>query len=351
MSRSARRFFIALMVATLIALGLLLLRLAPALLAATMLAVLLWPAQRRLAEGLGDRRRVAAGVLVGVVTLLIVLPIAAVSSFVAREAGQGLRFISETVEQQGVRGLISRLPGPLRSMADGVLGLIPSGQSPEQVLGGGGDAASAAGRVAAATGSTLVQVLLMLVALFFLLAEGRACVAWLTEASPLLKRQTRELLGEVRNVARSVILAELTTAAVQAAAALVAFLIARVPQPIFWAVATFVIAPIPTVGAAAVVCAAALLLLASGQTPSAIFLIVWGLAVVGLIDNVVRPLLIKDEARAHGAVVFFALLGGLAAFGAIGLLIGPLAAALVLAMIRIYYREVAPRPRVRAAAR
>jgi predicted PurR-regulated permease PerM len=71
----------------------------------------------------------------------------------------------------------------------------------------------------------------------------------------------------------------------------------------------------------------------------ALFLAAWGLVVVALVDNVVKPLLIRGGMETHGAIVFFALIGGLAAFGPIGLLIGPLVVSLFLALLRMYHRD------------
>jgi predicted PurR-regulated permease PerM len=79
-----------------------------------------------------------------------------------------------------------------------------------------------------------------------------------------------------------------------------------------------------------------------GHPYMAAFLAVWGVVVVGLIDNVAKPFLMKGDVEMHGAVVFFALIGGIAAFGMIGLLIGPLAVAMLLAILRMYKRDFLP---------
>jgi hypothetical protein len=124
-----------------------------------------------------------------------------------------------------------------------------------------------------------------------------------------------------------------------------------VPYPFFFFAVTFVVAFIPAAGAASVCLAAAGLRLLSGHPWMALFLAIYAIVVVGLVDNVVKPLLMKGGIQMHGAVVFFALLGGLAAFGAMGLLIGPLAVALFLAMVRIYKRDYSEDPRQREVLR
>jgi predicted PurR-regulated permease PerM len=140
-------------------------------------------------------------------------------------------------------------------------------------------------------------------------------------------------------VASAVLVSTLITSGVQAIAALIGYLVTGVPHPIFFAVVTFFVAMIPAIGAAAVCVFAALILLVTGHPYAALLLAVWGIVVVGLVDNVAKPFLIKGDVELDGAVVFFALVGGIAAFGMVGLLIGPLAVALFLALLRMYKRD------------
>jgi predicted PurR-regulated permease PerM len=164
----------------------------------------------------------------------------------------------------------------------------------------------------------------------------------LDTVAPLAPGQTLELLEGFKNVSYAVIVSTLITSGIQAAAALIGFYIASVPSPIFFAAVTFFAAFIPAIGAAVISLIAALLLLATGHPYMAAFLAIWGIVVVGLVDNLVKPLLIKRGMEIHAAVVFFSLLGGLAAFGAIGLLLGPLVVAMFLSLLRMYHRDYTP---------
>jgi predicted PurR-regulated permease PerM len=216
-----------------------------------------------------------------------------------------------------------------------------------QLSSRGATAAQTVGGMVAATGSLVFQTVMMLIALYFLLVDGKRLVTWLESVSPLKRGQTTELLMEFRSVTRSVLVSTLATAGVQAVAALVGYLVTRVPVPIFFAAITFFFALIPAVGAATVCVAAALVLLATGHPVAAIILAAWGIIVVGLSDNVIKPILAKRGMHMHGALIFFALLGGLSVFGPIGLLLGPLCVAFFLAVLRIYERDygrASPRP-------
>ena len=339
---AARRFLFALLIASLALVAYVAWPLATALLLAAVLAVVLAPLQRRLTRWLRGRRAVAAGILVVAVLFLLVGPLLGLTAFLVKEAADGARFVMEMVRSEGVAGLLERLPAPLDGYAQLALeGLGDLGAFVQKHISAQG--ARAAGAVAAAlvaTGSLVFNLVMMLIALFFLLVSGRELGAWLDGVSPLRTGQTRELLDEFKKVSYAVIVATVATAAVQALVAFVGYLIARVPHPVFFGTLTFFIALIPAIGAAGVCLFAALILLATGHPYMAIFLAAWGVVVVGLIDNVVKPYLIQGELEMGGAVVFFALIGGIGAFGMVGLVVGPLAVASFLTLLRMYRRDL-----------
>lgn len=343
---AARRFLSVLLLAALLLVGAVVWPLASALFLAAVLAVVLAPLQARLAKWLRGRPNLAAGILVLAVLLLLVVPLLAMSAVVVREATDGARFILDTVRSEGMSGLVQLLPAPLADYAARALGHLGdiSKTIEAQLNAQGARAASALGAALLATGTLLFELAMMAIALFFLLVGGNALIAWIDGVTPLRRGQTRELLAEFKKVSYAVIVSSLITAGVQAAAALAGYLIASVPHPVFFAGVTFFFALIPMIGAASVCLFAALILLVTGHPYMAIFLAAWGVVVVGLVDNVVKPYLIKGEMEMHGAVVFFALLGGLGAFGVIGLLIGPLAVAMLLSLLRIYRRDYMAAP-------
>ena len=344
--RTARRAFIVLMAGAIVLLGFVVAPLAAALSVAAALAGVLWPLQQRLIKKVRCRRGVASGLLTLGVVLAVIGPLAALSAFAVNEATDGIQYVSQTVRSEGVAGLIEKLPQPLRDIASDLVERLPKAPGADidetverQVNAQGGKAAQAVGAVVAATGSFFFEAAMMLIALFFLLVHGDALVHWLDHVSPLKKGQTRELLREFKKVSYSVIVSTLITSGVQAAAALIGYYIARVPHPVFFGAVTFFMAFIPAIGAGGVCLAAAGLLLLTGHPYAALFLAIWGLTVVGLVDNIVKPFLIKNGMELHGSVVFFSLVGGLLAFGATGLLIGPLIVTLFLALLRMYHRD------------
>lgn len=343
--RPAPRFFIVLIAAVALLLALTLRPIISELFLAAVLAAVLWPLQEWLMRRLKLKRRgVVAGAIAFLVVVLILGPLSALVAVVIRDGSDGLRFISETLQSEQVAALVDRLPDGLRDFINDGLDRLPANieEAMGQVGERSGDAAAAVSAFAVATGTLLFHATLMIIALFFFLAHGDHLVRWLDSISPLGPGQTLELLEGFKNVSYAVIVSTLITSGIQATAALIGFYIASVPSPIFFASVTFFAAFIPAIGAAVISLIAALLLLATGHPYMAIFLVLWGLVIVGLVDNLVKPLLIKRGMEIHAAVVFFSLIGGLAAFGAIGLLLGPLVVAMFLSLLRMYHRDYTP---------
>jgi predicted PurR-regulated permease PerM len=114
-----------------------------------------------------------------------------------------------------------------------------------------------------------------------------------------------------------------------------------VPNTVVLTLVTFCLALVPVFGAGMFSFLVAVWLYLNGHLVPAIFLAAWSVLAVGLIDNLVKPLVIRGGIAMHGAVVFFALLGGVTVFGLAGVILGPLSVALLLAILRIYKRDFA----------
>lgn len=312
-----------------------------AVLSAALRGTMEWTARK-----LGGRRQVAAALVTVGVLLAVVIPLAGLGAVIVNQVIQGVQWFRETIQSGGVWGLVQRLPGPFERAAHELLRAIPSPQQQLQKLAGaqGGQAAAAVGGVLSATGTALFQTAMMLIALFFFLTDGARLVDWIDAHVPLRPGQFRALVEDFRQTSVSVLVATVGTAGIQTLSALVGYVIARVPNVVFVTLVTFVVALIPALGGTVAVIVAALLMLATGHTLSAVFLVAWGLLVVAIADNVARPYLLKGEMQLHGGLVFFSLLGGLAVFGGVGLLLGPLVLTFLVATVRMYRREFGEAP-------
>jgi predicted PurR-regulated permease PerM len=333
--QGSRLFYITLVLVSLVLLGTMLLPFASALFLAAVLAGSFFGLHERLSRRLGGRPGLAAGVLTLLLVLAVAGPLASLGAVAISEASQGVSFLKEALSE-GPQGWSRNLPDGPRQWVDRMLASLPDPKQLFDTLSETGKSAAAAfGGVLTATGRLLFMVLLMLVAFFFFLTSGRNLVLWLESVVPLAPGQFRSLMVEFRKVTRALLISTVLTAAVQSLAALVGFLIARVPNPLFFGMVTFIAALIPIGAAGMVSIILALTLLLSGHTGAGIFLLCWGALVVSTIDSFAKPFFIRGGVQMHGAVVFFALLGGLAAFGPVGIIAGPLVVAFFVALMRM----------------
>jgi predicted PurR-regulated permease PerM len=297
----------------------------------------------RLSVRLGGRRPLAAALMTVVVALLIVLPVAVLVVVLGREAMAAVTYLRDTLQHGGLPALLDDLPPSLQGLAAEIRKYLPQDGEPiEEIATAPSRAAAAMGGVLVATSRALLEIGLMLVALYFLLVDGRALVDWLSDVAPIGKGRMLELLADFRNVSEAVLVSSFATAGVQAVAALAGFVVVGVSQPLFFALATFIMAFIPVLGAASVSFFLAVVLYLSGDLGpgAALGLGLWSVVGVGLADNLVKPLLMKGRMEVHGAVIFFALVGGLAAFGPVGLAAGPLIVSFFLAIVRMCRRDL-----------
>jgi predicted PurR-regulated permease PerM len=133
------------------------------------------------------------------------------------------------------------------------------------------------------------------------------------------------------------------TALVQGTLLGIGFAIAGLPSPLVFGVLGALFALVPIVGTAIVWVPATLWLLAQDQPYYAIFMLAWGMVVVGAVDNVLRPILISGRTEVPTLAVFIGVMGGLSAFGFIGLFLGPIVLGLLVALFRFTAEELAPR--------
>jgi predicted PurR-regulated permease PerM len=314
----------------------------PLLIAAVLAGTLVRP-HDRLAHAVGSRRSLSAALVTIGVVLIIVVPLVLIGLLVVKEALALIAFIRHAMSEKGMSAVLAPLPDWLETWANHALDrLSQQGRdfiSAGNVLSRTGWAFGVAAGLLGSVWDALFTLALMLVALFFLLRDGHHLVRWLEGAAPLGSGQLRAVLAELRRVSRSVIGAQLATGFIQAATATIGYATARVPSPIFFGVVTLAASFIPSVGTAAVGLPLAGFLWLMGHGGWAVFLAAWTLLVSGLVDNLVRPLLVKGGTDLHSSLIFFSLLGGILAFGPMGLILGPLSVGLFLSVVAILRRE------------
>ena len=311
------------------------------LLWALLLGALLAPWNLRLTRHLGGRAQLASSITTSLTVLLFILPVLAAGATVATQAAQLLRRLEHRVPEisKGTEIDLSRVPWLDSSLAwlDAntsvslvqLQGWFTEGlQRLLQVLmkSGGSVVMSALG--------TAVSFVVMLFVLFFVLRDGPELARQVVRMLPIEQRRRTLLWQHLSDVTRAVFLGIGLTALAQGALLGVGFWIAGLPSPLVFGVLGVILALIPMVGPALLWVPAAILLAIQGHHGHAIFLALWGAIVVSLVDNLLRPLLISGRAEVPTLAVFVGVMGGLAAFGFIGLFVGPIVLGLLVALFR-----------------
>lgn len=188
-------------------------------------------------------------------------------------------------------------------------------------------------------GSILLSSIIMLFSMFYLFKDGNKFIEKLTILSPLPKKYEVEIIRRVRETVKAIAFGVFLTAIIQGMVAGIGYTIVGVPSPIFWATATAFFSLIPLVGTATIWVPIALITILTGNYVGGVFLGLWGVFVVGTIDNLVAPMLIGSRAKTYPLLTFFVVIGGIWVFGLQGLVFGPMVLILLLTLLHIYELE------------
>ena len=287
---------------------------------AVLLAILFHRMQDALARRIGPTG--AALITTLLVGVLIVAPATVLISALAREAPQAIESLQQA--SQSAPRQIQRLWDEVRERSP-----VALPEDPTDLMTRGAQRALAylapqAGSLVAAFFATLGSVAATLFALFFFLRDAPSMSRYVRDRLPFPAPQSERLMSDTRDLVIASIGASLAVAAAQGAIGGTAFWLLGMNAPVLWGVAITFASLVPVVGAALVWVPASIWLLLSGAIGRGIALALIGIFGISLIDNVLRPLILSGRTSVSGLVIFFGLLGGAAAFGFLGLLIGPI---------------------------
>ena len=312
------------------------------LLWACIIAVLFHPVQVWLENRWGNRPNLTALTTLTACVFLVVIPVLLLlTSFVQ----QGMTIYQQIEAQQiqpgkyidqirsafpALQSVFERLDIDMNSVRERAAGAAVTAS---QFL------AQNALAVGQGTFSFMLKLALMLYVAYFLLRDGRALVEKLVEALPLGDERERLLFQKFAEVARATVKGNLVVAMVQGTLGGIIFWILGLPAALLWGVVMTVLSLIPAVGAGLVWLPAAVYLYAIGEWISATVLIGYGVVIIGLADNILRPILVGRDTKLPDWMVLLSTLGGLALLGINGFVVGPLIAVLFIAFWQIFGRE------------
>lgn len=312
---------------------------------AAVLAVLFRPVFERLVPLVRGRTSIAAFLTTIAVILVVVIPLALLGAAVTQQALSLYQSVAAgEVDLHAPIDFVQRsLPTLNEFLSDYGFDVNQLRESVEAAAVSASQ--YAAGQALALGQNTLMFTILfglMLYFLFFFIRDGRDIIDGAVRALPLGDERERRLFAKFAEVARATTKGTLVVAAVQGTIGGIMFAIVGIEASIFWGVLMGVLSILPAVGAALIWVPAAIFFVATAAYGKAIFLTIGGTLVIGLVDNLLRPILVGRDIKMPDYLVLLATLGGLALFGLSGFVIGPVIAALFLVVWEMFTDEYAP---------
>jgi predicted PurR-regulated permease PerM len=306
----------------------------PAIVISAVLAVLVFPAYRKVRARLRGKQLAPMFTTI-IVFFLVLLPALGVSLLLLEELRAGIAWVSAGSTE--ILGPASWIREWLNRIAER-LGLHPTDIGAAIARQAQQLATTFAGRTVSlltGLGGGLLQAGIAIFTLFYLLRDGEALVAHLKWLIPLESALSDRLFRRANEIIHATVFGSLIVAFAQGTLGGLAFWALGIRAPVVWATIMGMLSLLPAIGPGFVWVPTSVLLLVSGHPIKALALLAFGTLVIATVDNVLRAILVSDRAELHPLVVFFSVLGGLFVFGAAGIFIGPVFFVLALTLIEM----------------
>jgi predicted PurR-regulated permease PerM len=320
------------------------------LLLGALLAGLFHPLYRWITRLVGGRQTLGAVLTLLVLFILVLVPVTAFLGIVVQQAlsvsDEAIPWLRQHLGTASTFNLHDWLVQRFPALAD----YIPS---QEQLLQHVGTAAKSAGaflvtvlsRMTATTAAFILNLFVMLYAMFFFFKDGKKILERIFYYLPLNDEDETRMLARFTSITRATIKGTVVIGIIQGTLAGLAFWMAGIQGAAFWGTIMTILSIVPGIGAALVWLPAVIILFINGQYLAATLLLAWCAAVVGTIDNFLRPALVGRDAKMPDLLILIGTLGGLFLFGPIGFIVGPIVCGLFLTVWDIYgamFKEVLP---------
>lgn len=320
------------------------------ILVAITLALVFYPVHAKFLRWTKGRSNLAAGLSVTALFLIVIVPAAFFLTLLGRQAAALYPWAQDQVREVRLdpdAAILNRLPAPVKKIwARSQDILLDAGVNPRVTIL---RTAETMGRKVSTVGAAVVknvfllifQTVIMIFTLFFIFRDGHRLAEKVMGLIPMETAYKTHILGRLNQTLTAVVRGMFVTASVQGLLAGIGFAVAGVRFSVVLGFATAFMALIPFVGAAAIWLPIGVYLFLKGWAVQGIGILIWGGLVVSMVDNFLRPFIIGEKAKLPIVFLFFGTLGGLQAYGPIGLLVGPLTVASVLAFAKIYGEQLA----------
>lgn len=300
---------------------------------AAVFAFLFQPIYKKFSNYLGNRESLAAFFTTFIAIFLVLLPIALLGTQIFKESSQLYQFLAR--EGSGVfvgslENMLNRARAILPIPADFELDFGQYAKQGLEVL------IQNFGAVFSSLAKIILNAFVFLTAFYFFLKDGNKLKNYFVALSPLDDTDDEFIVSRLKSAVSAAMKGNLAIGLIQGALTGIGFAIFGVPNAVLWGGVAAVAAFLPGIGTALVITPAIIFLFLTGNTFGGIGLLVWGMTAVGLVDNFLGPKLVGHGMQLHPLAVFIAVLGGMAFFGPLGFLLGPLVMSVCLALIDIY---------------
>ncbi|MHC4135070.1 MAG: AI-2E family transporter [Planctomycetota bacterium] len=314
-----------------------------ALLWAAVLAVVCYDAYALLARLLRGHRRTAAAIMTLLVLLLIIGPFAALLLFVVEDVvdlAEDLRPENLKTRVAAVmdQPLVKQALAGIRDFIGREISLEEVSNYAERLLG---PAVNALSNVVQFLFRLLAGIFFVTLSIFFFFRDGPAAARAIRELIPMSEADRDAILGDIQGAINAAVRGGLVTALAQGLLGFIILFILGIEKPVLLACAMALASLIPLVGTAVIWGPVAIWLAIDGEIVKALILVGYGVLVIGMADNFLRPLLVGRHMEAHPLLLFFGTLGGIALFGFAGIVLGPVVVALLNVTVRLFRREFA----------
>jgi predicted PurR-regulated permease PerM len=315
----------------------------PAVCWAFALAIVAQPFHQRLCRKV-SRCNLAAAISVIVIAVVLVAPAILLTRVVVVEATEiAQQFASEEQRASLRSGIESN--HRLRPVLDWLGSRVDLQQEVASAARGLAGWISSLASIAV-TGSIwfVTQIVIMMYLLFYFLRDGPLLLSTVASVLPLSQSDSRRILARIGETIRLSLYGKLLIGCIQGSLGGLMFWWIGLPTPVLWGFLMVLISPFPLLGTFVVWCPAAIVLALQGEWVRALILTVWGFFVIHPVDNFLGPIIVGTALRLHTLLMFFAVLGGVVAFGASGIVLGPVIVAVVVALFEIQQSRLSTNP-------
>jgi predicted PurR-regulated permease PerM len=298
------------------------------------LAVMFSPLQRWLESKL-KYPNFAALISILLIGLIVIVPTVLIGEQLLTQVVKGTQLIETKINSGEWRRVLETQPqlAPIAAKIEQYINFPDNIKALNAKLG------DAAGAIVKGSIFQLIGLILVFYMLFFFLRDRYWALQSIASLSPLSQAEMDKLFKRVGDTIHATVYGTFAIAAVQGTLGGLMFWWLDLPAPFLWGLVMSFLAIVPMLGASIVWAPAALFLALEGNWGSALMLALWGMLVVGTIDNLLRPVFVGNRLKLHTILVFMSVIGGLLQFGPAGLILGPVTLAVTIALLEIWFNR------------